>query len=284
MTMKDAHLNAMVLSGLSEHYRATGDDLSLQRAISLWEAIEEHLYDTKYGGYLGYAQPNWDLPFRIPEDPIKFADDHVRILEAYVNLHRSWKDAKLQERIYGVIDVLVNHFLRASTWHTLLGTGETWMMPDSTVSYGRDIELAWQLLDAAHELENETLLEQVKDIAIHLVDVQVKEGLNKDGALASGPERDNLDWWVQAEALNAFFKLYEVTKNEKYLERAQVLWTWVNKNLVDHEYGEWFRTVTANGTVEKTLYKIDSEKGPYHNVRMEIFAFERIGPRSDLGR
>jgi hypothetical protein len=59
-----------------------------------------------------------------------------------------------------------------------------------------------------------------------------------------------------------------------------VLWKWMRKNMIDREYGEWFRTIRANGTIEKTFDKIDLWKCPYHNVRMGIQAYERIHKRS----
>jgi mannobiose 2-epimerase len=158
-----------------------------------------------------------------------------------------------------------------------------WTDADPVASYGHDIESAWLLIDAAQELGDETLLATVKEIAVHLVDTQIEEGLNSKGVLTYeqyvNPEKGwdrNLEWWTQAEAINAFFWIYDITHDETYINRADVLWRWMKANMIDHEYGEWIRTVRDNGTVERTFDKIDLWKCPYHNVRMGIQAYERI--------
>jgi mannobiose 2-epimerase len=282
-TTKMTYGNAFVIYGLSEHYRATGDAVSLQRAIAQYETFESKIYDRKYRGYVEDFDRDWSELFRIPEATVKSTNTQIHVLESYVNLHRSWKNATLEASIYKLIDVFLNDILDRSTWHQKMNMMMNWYVTEPTFSYGHDIEIAWLLLEAAEELENQTLIAQLKEIAVHLVDVQIAEGFDKNGALTYEKQPDffddNLEWWPQAEAMNAFFNIYQFTKNETYIDKAQVLWNWIKKNMIDYEFGEWIRTVRANGTVESKFDKIDEWKCPYHNVRMGIQAYQRLSPR-----
>jgi mannobiose 2-epimerase len=271
---KRTYGNAFVIYGLSEHYRATRNATSLARAQEQYATFRARIYDAAYGGYLEAFNRSWGVA-----DSAKSTNTHIHVLEAFVNLYRAWPDAALRDDILRLIDNFLNKIIVRARWHQKMNMARDWTVTEPADSYGHDIEIAWLLAEAAEVIGNETLIAEVRDAAVRLVDTQIAEGLNADGALTyeRTPAKfdDNLEWWPQTEAINAFFNLYELTANESYVERAGVLWKWMRRNMIDPEYGEWFRTVRANGTIEKTFDKIDLWKCPYHNVRMGIQAYER---------
>ncbi len=71
--------------------------------------------------------------------------------------------------------------------------------------------------------------------------------------------------------LNAF----ELTGNEKYLDRAVNCWNYTNKHLIDNKNGGWFSGVSESGVVgrgDKAGFWIC----PYHNGRMCMEVVERV--------
>ena len=86
-------------------------------------------------------------------------------------------------------------------------------------------------------------------------------GLAPDGSICS----DQKHFWVQAETFAAAWRLYKRTQDETYLEDYWRIWQWSWDNMIDHEYGAWFRVKARDGTA------IDNKKSPlgktdYHTM------------------
>ena len=64
--------------------------------------------------------------------------------------------------------------------------------------------------------------------------------------------------------------------NSKFLEAAQNIWGFIEKNIVDKEYGEWFAKVKRKGQVDKSEDKIAAWKSCYHNIRACLEIIERL--------
>lgn len=49
-------------------------------------------------------------------------------------------------------------------------------------------------------------------------------------------------WWAQAEALNALLLFADLYPQDtlRYFDRAEVLWTYIQNNLIDAEHGGWY--------------------------------------------
>jgi len=86
-------------------------------------------------------------------------------------------------------------------------------------------------------------------------------GVAPDGKFCAGEKH----FWVQAESFAAAWRLYRVTRDEKYLNDYRRIWSWSWKHLVDHEFGAWFRVRHRDGSA------IDNKKSPlgktdYHTM------------------
>jgi mannobiose 2-epimerase len=65
---------------------------------------------------------------------------------------------------------------------------------------------------------------------------------------------------------------YRMSDEERYLEMALKIWTFIKEFIIDHRQGEWFWKVDRYGNSDPTDEKAGFWKCPYHNSRacMEI--------------
>jgi mannobiose 2-epimerase len=75
-------------------------------------------------------------------------------------------------------------------------------------------------------------------------------------------------WWVQGEAVVGFVNAYQVTKDEKFLDAAKKIFSYIENVLTDKREGsEWFWAVSKAG-IPDTHGITEPWKCPYHNGRM----------------
>lgn len=275
---------AYAIYGLAEHFRATGDKESLRQAIEIYKTLEKHAFDPQNGGYIESFTRDWKKPAKYGYDgtgiAAKTMNTHLHVLEAYTTLYLVWPDDGLKKQLHGLIDVIIHRILDQETWHEKLFLTMDWQNLEQIDSYGHDMELSWLLTEAAEALGNEILIDETHRIALRLVDTQMMEGWNPDGSMlyekADGHTRTDLDWWPQAESVVAFVNAWQINKDRKYLEAANKTWHWIQKNMIDREYGEWYSVVRADGTPVKDRPKASMWRCPYHNGRMGLELFSRF--------
>ncbi|MEK7766249.1 MAG: AGE family epimerase/isomerase, partial [bacterium] len=90
-------------------------------------------------------------------------------------------------------------------------------------------------------------------------------------------------WWAQAELLVGLLAVHERTGDPKYFDVFEHELRWIFNNLVDDEFGSWYPTVGANGTVTET-WKASPWKGPYHDGRACLESIRRLGMIARSGR
>ena len=126
-----------------------------------------------------------------------------------------------------------------------------------TISFGHDIEASWLLVEAAEALGDEALLERTRAIALRMVDVVVQDGIMEDGSMIYevGPRGVDTDrhWWPQAEGVVGLVNAYQLSGNARYVEAAEKMWAYIDRNLIDRDHGGWFFQVDAEG--ESKLFK-----------------------------
>ncbi|MEZ5070127.1 MAG: AGE family epimerase/isomerase [Bacteroidales bacterium] len=278
-TEKQTYGIAFGIYGLAAHSQATGSEESLQAAIGLYRTLEAHAFDPVNGGYVESFTRDWQTPERFGYDgegtATKTMNTHLHVLEAYTQLYRVWPDAGLERQLRAVVDLFLNRILDRETWHQRLFLTDDWVNLEHIDSYGHDMELSWLLPEAAEALGDEPLIREIRAIALHLVDTQMREGWNKDGSLLyerkDGQVTGGLEWWPQAESVVGFFHAWQISADPRYLEAADKTWTWIRENLVDEEYGEWYGGLGPDGRPNTRRPKVNLWKCPYHNSRM---AFE----------
>lgn len=280
-TKKQIYSQAFFIYALSEHYRASGDKLSLEKAIELYRLIEDKSADHKLNGYLEAYSRDWklleDLRLSDKDDnEKKTTNTHLHILEAYTNLLSIWKDKELESRLRNLVNIFLDTIIDRASGHLHLFFDENWNSRSSLVSYGHDIEASWLVYEGAKALHDPALTDKAKGMCIAL-GIASQEGLQPDGSMmyekddSKGVYDTDRHWWPQAETLVGLVNLRELTGDEGYLLKAAKCWDYINMNLVDRKNGEWYWSI-KNGRPNLSEDKAGFWKCPYHNARacMEI--------------
>ena len=283
-TKKQFYAEAFFIYSLSEYHRIFQDEKSKQLAITMFKLMEKYALDTEFGGYFEASTANWQSTkgqYLIPQNSAvkKSMNTHLHILEAYTNLYRVWKDETLKKQLYKLIRIFLDKIINPETYHFYLFFDTDWTVRSDIDSYGHDIEGSWLLCEAAEILGNEVLIDEVKQVALKMVEVTQKEGIDKSGGLYYEKEGEKLnkqyDWWPQAETVVGFFNAWQISGNESYLRQAEKTWEFIQKYIVDHKNGEWFRGVSPE-LIPLPGDKVSGWKAPYHNSRMCLEMIRRI--------
>ncbi|MDP2890500.1 MAG: AGE family epimerase/isomerase [Bacteroidota bacterium] len=275
-TKKQIYSQAFFIYALTEHYRASGDESSLRTAVGLFRLIENHSFDCEMNGYFEAYSRDWKLleDLRLSEkdeNEKKTMNTHLHILEAYTNLHRVWKDQTLGQQLGNLILIFTEKIVNQKTFHLDLFFDENWNTKSTIVSYGHDIEASWLIDEAARVLGDQELLAEVQKVCIKIAEAAC-EGLQPDGSLVYELDKGHLDtdrhWWVNAEGVVGFMNAFELTGDHEWLEKSLKCWKYIQENLIDTEKGEWFWSISEDGTVNRDGDKAGFWKCPYHNSRM----------------
>ncbi len=282
---------AYAIYGIAEHYRATGNDESLNQAVALFQSLEKYAFDPLKGGYIESFNRDWSKPERYGYDGTgvapKTMNTHLHVLEAYSLLYQVWPDAVLEKQLRGLINLFTEKIINKETWHQKLFLTMEWENLEEIDSYGHDIELSWLLYEAAEALGDEDLSDEIKTVALNLVDTQMAEGWNQEMGYMNYESIDGqlirkIDWWPQAESVVAFYNAWQITQDEKYLTAALQTWSFVKENLIDDEHGGWYSGLDADNRPATGRSKVDLWTCPYHNSRMGFELFVRSQQHQEI--
>ena len=282
-TDKQTYGIAFAIYGLSEHYRATQNQESLNEAIALYHCLETRAFDPTYGGYIESFTRDWEKSERYGYDGTgvssKTMNTHIHVLEAYTNLYRVWKDEGLRKQLKALTEIMIGKIYNSTTHHLMLFFNDKWKSLENIDSYGHDIETSWLLTETACVLNDAGLKERTEKIAIDMVNTAMEEGMNSDGSLIYERNRDHfrrdLSWWCQVETVNGLLNAWHISGDPKYLDASFCTWNWIKKTMIDSTYGEWYSTVFENGKADVKGFKSSMWRCPYHNSRM---GFRMIDP------
>ncbi|MCP3932164.1 MAG: N-acyl-D-glucosamine 2-epimerase [Bacteroidetes bacterium] len=283
---KQIYAQAFAIYALSEYYQLTQKEEALEKAIDIFELVEQHSYDDQEDGYFEAFNREWELldDLRLSDKELNVAktmNTHLHVLEAYTNLYRVWKNDVLKSRLQSLTQIFLEKFIHPETNHLILFFDKNWNPKSEEISFGHDIEAAWLLCEAAEVLEDEILLKKTEQAAIRIADITLSEGIDEDGGLfnelhADGEFDNDKHWWPQAEAMVAFLNTWEISGDERYLNAANDSWFFIKNNLLDTVNGEWFWKVTKDGQVLYSEDKVGPWKAPYHNTRACLEVIRRM--------
>ncbi|MCC6821351.1 MAG: AGE family epimerase/isomerase [Verrucomicrobia subdivision 3 bacterium] len=284
---KKIYGQAFCIFALTEFHRAFPSAPALARAQELFELIERHAHDAKFGGYIEVCRRDWsaaDPEARLSEKDLnekKSMNNHLHVLEAYTNLHRVAPSAEVALRLRELIQLFLQRILDSRTGHLHHFFDEAWQVRSDSYTFGHDIEASWLLGEAAEELGDATLRAETRQVALRMASVVRAEGLAADGGLyyegKAGQVIDRgRECWPQAEAVVGFLSAFQLGGEVEYLESAHRVWDYIEQNLVDRVHGEWFWRLNPDGQPDPKLPKVSEWKGPYHATRACLETLRRL--------
>ena len=284
--IKQTYCHAYGIYGLSEHFRVTGNEESLDAAIGLFRILEDVVRDKSEGGYIETFSRDWKESggkgVDGKEGAVKTMNTHIHVLEAYTSLYRVWPDEEVKECIADLIDILQTRLYDSRTGHLILFCDKDWNPMEEVHSYGHDIETSWLISEAAEAIADPVLMEKTARQAVEMTDAALAEGLNVDGAMIyeKNPDgyRKHLSWWPQCETVIGCLNAWELTGDRKYFDAARRTWDYIKDNFIDKENGEWFRKLDAEGRPVMNEPKVSEWNCPYHNSRVGFEALKRLAP------
>ncbi|GHT81780.1 cellobiose 2-epimerase [Bacteroidia bacterium] len=282
-TKKQLYAQGFALYGFSEFYRATGNKAALELAKQFFHLIENHC-DKEKGGYPEAFTREWqeigDMRLSNKDaNEKKTMNTHLHILEPYTNLCRIWDDPQLKAAQRKLIHIFTDKILTPSG-HLGLFFDENWNAKSDGISYGHDIEASWLLYEAAEILGDKEALKNITSLALTIVNAAT-EGLQPDGSMiyeiVGGHTDNDRHWWVQAETVLGYSYAYKNSGDAAYRNKAMRCLQYIKDNLADVEYGEWYWSRKADGSINRSDDKAGLWKCPYHNSRMCLELIEHFG-------
>jgi mannobiose 2-epimerase len=302
--MKEAYGNAFAIYGLSAYARVSGDTAALALAKKAFYWLDQHSYDPQYGGYFQFLEADGTpLKQGFKGTPPKDQNSSIHLLEALTELYRVWPEPVVKDRLLmmlalirdrittpkGSLQLFLNQDL--SAFSLLDSTAEVqkkrWQLDH--VSFGHDIETAYLMLEASEIAgqENDTLtLRRAKRMVDHTIDNgwdPAVGGIYDAGYYFKGQNKitilqDTKNWWAQAEALNSLLIMAGLFPDDPHHYHALFLkqWDYINANIIDHEYGDWYDSGIDKEPNAKLSMKSQIWKCNYHNGRALMNCIKRL--------
>ena len=280
---KHTYNQAFSIYALSSYYDASGDKEALDMAIQIYDIIENKCRD-----HIGYLE-SFDRQFReIENDKLsengviaeKTMNTLLHVFEAYTELYRVKKDAKVAERMRWILDTFADKVYNPKLHRQEVFFDKEMNSILDLHSYGHDIETAW-LIDRGTTILGEAEY-QIKMAPI-TADLEREiyktafDGHSLNNECENGIVNGHRIWWVQAETLVGFLNAYQKQPEQtEYLEAVKSTWDFIKKYVVDKREGsEWYWEVTQSGKPYPNRPIVEPWKCPYHNGRMCFEVMQR---------
>lgn len=290
-TNKLTYGQSFTLYALSEYHRATGEPGALQRAIALFHALEKFVFDPVNKGYWEICDRRWQHTAVMQTSDVNpegtgvwTMNTHLHLLEAYTCLLRVWDSDEIRAKVRENLHLMIDNVVDKTIAHYKMFFDEQWHPVFPNISYGHDIEGSWLMMETCEVLGDHATFEWARDVCLKIAQACLDEGVEPDGSMIyekdpiTGHSDASKSWWVQAEAVVGFLNAYEMSGREYFLDAAIKSLDYIDRVIVDHEYGEWFASAARDMQARREV-KVDAWKCPYHNSRMGFEIVERYRRR-----
>lgn len=298
---KTAYGNSFGIYAAATYYEYSKNKAALQLAMHAFNWLEENSHDKTNGGYFQHLRRNGepiksDVGFEPKNGSLGLKDynSSIHLLEAFSQLYKVSHDELVRQRLaemfYIVRDTMINrdgylHLYFQPNWQLVtfkdsLPAYRRQHYHLDHVTFGHDVETAFLLMEAAHELGMHN-----DSTTLHLGKKMV------DHALAQGWDKDNggfyyegiyindqmeiltpgKSWWVTAEGLNALLMMHQYfPEEEKYWQAFEKLWQYTLDYQLDTVNGGWYAWGLDKVPQADTLLKGQHWKASYHSARSMV--------------
>ena len=284
--IKHLYGQAFGLYAISEYYLASGDDEALDFATRFLRLLDEKAYDREYGGYIEAFHADWTALSSDESGPLgpgglKLMNTHLHLLEALTTYYRASKLDVAADRLRELIDIETNAVVRKTLGACTDKYDRDWTPrlegQYARVSYGHDIENVWLIMDACDALgvKDQPFMDLCRTLFAYSLTYGYDDangGFYYTGEFNEPADNRVKSWWVQAEATVSALRMYERTKDPKYLKVFEQTFGLIENRMVDWETGEWHLQITPDGQAGGP--KAGPWKAGYHNGRAMIECIE----------
>jgi cellobiose epimerase len=276
------YLEAFALFGLSVYYGLSQNGEAKQLADETYREIMQHR--AKAGGYFPEAfAPDFQTPLdrknALGNQPdLRALNTHLHLLEAisaYYELVRPGEPAVAQE-LGALFDVLSEKIVDGRVYEFY---DEALTARPPTILPGHNVELGFLLADTARVIGRPAPAQLIRD----LLDYAHERRNPALGGLyhqigETAVEDSTMQWWAQAEYLNALFAAVRVIEDaaDTYLRRATSVWTFVRERFTAPE-GVFYSKLDENGAVVDDRLHYEW-KASYHTARALVFSIRALCP------
>lgn len=282
-TLKHTYNQAFAIYALSSYYNASGDKEALDMAFELFNLIETKCRD-EYGYLEAFNEKFEEIDNeKLSENGVmaeKTMNTLLHVFEAYTELYRVTKDAKVKAKLCEIMDVFAEKVYNPTLHRQEVFFDKYWNTIIDLHSYGHDIETAWLIDRGVEILGDEEYEKKMSPITKDLTN-QIYHIAFDGRSLSNECEKGVVDtyriWWVQAETVVGFLNGYEKTPERKeYLDAAKATWDFIKNYVIDKREGsEWFWRVSIEGKPDEEKPIVEPWKCPYHNGRMCLEVLKR---------
>jgi len=275
---------AFALYALSAYFAATGEREALDLALETYALIERVARDRELGGYWEACDRAWRGPIAFALSDVdvhcdKSMNTNLHVLEALSAFYRATGRPEARESLASLLDVFARKVFAGKPSLSLY-FDRGWKPMTDHVSWGHDIESCWLMTEAAHlayggaETAPAHVLAAVKAAREGALAALVEHGGSLPREKANGHIERQRDWWVQAEAVVGCVDAWQATGDGRFLDAAVRVWDYIEEKIIDHEHGEWFWGVSADGKPVAGQPKGGMWKTAYHDGRscLEVMA------------
>lgn len=254
-------------------------------AFTLQNLLEEKFFTKKgYNEVLKHDFSSFDqnLVFfsKGPYGGVKTTNTLLHITEAYFELYKTFKTDFTKEKLYSLLSFIYEHCYDNQNNKLKIFFDNDFNPSNDYISFGHEAELSFLLRKVCRYLEkdNQSSNNESKNLydTIEIMCSSLCQDVWKNAYSDSCVVDEVYDekvknrriYWVQSEAVLAFF-MQSIIKNDKtYLEASISIWNFIKTNLIDKKpNSEWLYMVSKNE--EKSSRPIVfSWKAPYNNARM----------------
>ncbi len=301
---KTAYGNSFGIYGLAAYVMATGDQEALELAKSAFRWLDQHAYDSEYGGYFQFITPQGKaLKDGFEGVPPKDQNSSIHLLEAFTELYQVWPNdtlkSRLQEMLTTIRDVVagdkayMNLFFNQD-WSPVVFRDSLPQIREANygidhVSFGHDIEIAYLMMEASeilglhHDQETVSRSKKMVDHVLdHGWDEEVGGIYDRGYYLPDTPGvtiiKDAKVWWSQVEALNTLLIMAQMYPDDPkdYYSKFQLQWDYIKTYMLDHDHGGILAEGTDKDHESTTRDKGGTWKVSYHTARSLMNCFNSL--------
>lgn len=243
----------------------------------VYRIMEKRLWDPSIGLYADEATADWSAV-----DPYRGQNANMHSCEALIAAYAATGGNQYLDRAYGLAKLITVELASKSDgliWeHFTTDLAIDW---DYNKNDPKNLYRPWgfqpghqtewsKLLLTLHEHRPEEwmvaraidLFDRALDVCWDLENGGILYGFAPDGSICDSDKY----FWVQAESIAASARLLRQSGDQKYARWYKSIWQYAWDHMIDHQYGAWYRVLTADNKKYSDEKSVAGGKCDYHTI------------------